>query len=600
MSETDRREFLMAAGLGLAGAAAPAAATAAAPAAAAAASKARGSVPPMSRQGPKEVVRGKRAVASSQSPIVTQAMLDTLRAGGNAVDAVICGSIVQATVQPEMTNHAGTVSALVHDAKTGRIHYLNSTGTLHPTLPPFRPHPPGLGGLATGSPMACLPGFMPGMKALHERFGSKSWKSLVEPAIPWAEDGFPVDEFQRSLFDLFIESSGYFPDMRALFAPEGFSPSVGVKLRNPALASTLRGLADEGPDHFTQGAWARAFVARAHELGWKIQLSDLSANPPRWVDPIRYPHKQYEIVQPAPPERQALFCCIVLGILRHLDVSSLGHYTESAESLYYMAQALRRAEFELGMLHDPQFFETPLDVWMSDDHLASLAAILKRSRPKAGVDLTTHVQLTSHPGFGRAFGWNGGAPAAPTKQPPGSCELSCVDAQGNWVQTMNTLQAGGIPGMVVGGVPMWGTHAQFGMSAGIHGWLGLPGSRIRCVMSNTMVLRDGRPWLSMGSPGNVFCTVPQMLSNVLDYPYDPYDAAVLPRMLPMADDYGITIETRIPERVVRDLAKLGATVRPRPAFDVPMGSYQQAWRDPVTGLLSASTDPRRAGVAGGY
>jgi gamma-glutamyltranspeptidase/glutathione hydrolase len=147
---------------------------------------------------------------------------------------------------------------------------------------------------------------------------------------------------------------------------------------------------------------------------------------------------------------------------------------------------------------------------------------------------------------------------------------------------------------------MWGTHAQFGMSAGIHGWLGLPGSRIRCVMSNTMVLRDGRPWLSMGSPGNVFCTVPQMLSNVLDYPYDPYDAAVLPRMLPMADDYGITIETRIPERVVRDLAKLGATVRPRPAFDVPMGSYQQAWRDPVTGLLSASTDPRRAGVAGGY
>ena len=592
MTDNHRREFLKTAGLAATGAAA-----AAHPAAAAAGPGEK--APPMSRQGPKEVVRDKRAVASSQSPIVTRAMLDTLRAGGNAVDAVICGSIVQATVQPEMTNHAGTVSALVYEAKTGKVHHLNSSGTLHPTLPPFRPFPPGVGGLAIGSPMACIPGFMPGMKALHERFGSRPWAGLVEPAIKWAEDGFPVDEFQRSLFDLFLESSAFFPEMRDLFAPEGWSPSVGTLLRNPALARTLRGLAAEGPGYFTEGQWARSFVARAHELGWKIELADLSANPPRWEDPLRFMHKGNEIVQPAPPERQALYCCIVLGILRHLDVSALGHYSESAESLYYMAQALRRAAFELGMLHDPRFFETPLDVWMSDDYLAGLAAILKRSRPKAGVDLTRHVELITHPGFGRAFGWNGGAPQPPTKQPPGSCELTCVDAQGNWVQMMNTLQAGGIPGMVVGGVPMWGIHAQFGMDAAIHGWLGLPGSRIRCVMSNTIVLRDGRPWLSMGSPGNVYCTVPQMLSNVLDYTFQPYDAAVLPRMLPMGDDYGISIEARIPTKVVQDLAKLGATLRPLPPYHVPMGSYQQAWRDPGTGRLSASSDPRRAGQAGG-
>lgn len=593
MSDASRREFLKTAGLGLASAGFVAGGSEAA-------ARPGAKAPPMSRQGPKAVVHGKRAVASSQSPIVTQTMLDTLRAGGNAVDAAVAGCIVQATVQPEMTNHTGTVSALVYEARTGKVHYLNSTGTLHPTLPPFRPYPPGVGGLASGSPMACIPGFMPGMRALHERFGSRPWRSLVEPAIPWAEDGFPVDEFQRSLFDHFIESATYYPDMRALFAPEGFSPSVGMPFRNPALAKTLRGLAAEGPEYFTHGAWAGSFVARANELGWKIDLADLTANPPRWVDPIRYRHKDYEIAQPAPPERQALYCCIVLGILRHLDVSTLGHYTESADSLYYMAQALRRAGFELGMLHDPNFFDVPLDVWMSDDYLASLATILRRSRPRAGVDLTQHVQLTTHPGFSSAFGWNGGAAQPPSKQPAGSCEITCVDVQGNWVQMMNTLQAGGIPGMVVGGVPMWGTHAEFGMDAPIHGWLGVPGSRIRCVMSNTMVLRDGKPWLSMGSPGNVHCTVPQMLSNVLDFPYQPYDAAVLPRMLPMGDDYGITIETRLPEKVVRDLARLGATVRPRPPYDVPMGSYQQAWRDPVSGLLSASTDPRRAGVAGGY
>jgi gamma-glutamyltranspeptidase/glutathione hydrolase len=91
-----------------------------------------------------------------------------------------------------------------------------------------------------------------------------------------------------------------------------------------------------------------------------------------------------------------------------------------------------------------------------------------------------------------------------------------------------------------------------------------------------------------------------MLSNVLDYPNDPYDAAVLPRMLPMREDYTIDIEARIPEPVLRDLARLGVKLAPRPPFDHHMGSYQQAWRDARTGLLSASTDPRRTGEAGGF
>lgn len=588
---TERRDFLKGAALGLA-------TTVVASNEAIAARKAREAAPPLTRQGPKEVVRAKRAVASSQSPIVTQTMLDTLRAGGNAVDACIAGCITQATVQPEMTNHTGTVSALVFEAKTGKVHYLNSMGTLHPTLPPFRTYPPGVGGVAAGSPMACLPGFMPGMKALHERFGTKPWRTLVEPAIPWAEDGFPVDEFQRAILDFELEGNTFFPAMRALYTPNGFTPSVGEKLRNPALARTLRNLADQGPDYFMTGPWAQHFVALANQLGWKISLEDLSANPPRWTDPIRFKHKGWEIAQPAPPERQGLYCCLVLGMLRHLEVSKLGHYTESAESLWYMSHALRRAAFELGHLHDPQYFEAPLDVWMSEDYIASLAAILKRSRPKAGTDLTAHVQLTTIPGYLQAFGWMSDASAPPNKQPSGSCEIVCVDAQGNWVQMMNTLQSGGIPGFVVDGVPMVGSHAQFGMDAAIMGWLGIPGSRMRCVMSNTMVLKDGRPWLSMGSPGNVYCTVPQMLSNVLDYTFDPYEAAVLPRMLPMTDGYAIDIETRIPERVVRDLAKLGGRVRPRPPYDVAMGSYQQAWRD-ESGKLNASTDPRRAGQAGG-
>jgi gamma-glutamyltranspeptidase/glutathione hydrolase len=253
---------------------------------------------------------------------------------------------------------------------------------------------------------------------------------------------------------------------------------------------------------------------------------------------------------------------------------------------------------ELGHLHDPEFFGVPVDVWTSDAYHESLAKILRTSLPKRGVDLTRHVQLATNKMNLRAFGWAVSGPEERPPQPSGSCELSCVDRDGNWVQMMNTLQSGGIPGMVVGGVPMIGSHVNFSMDAAIAGWLGLPGSRMRSVMSNTIVFKDGRPVHSMGSPGNVHCTVPQMLSNVLDYDFDPYEAADLPRMLPMHADYAIEIEARVPETTLEDLAKLGATLKPLPPYDFHMGSYQQVWRDPG-GLLNAATDPRRAGRAGG-
>jgi gamma-glutamyltranspeptidase/glutathione hydrolase len=407
-----------------------------------------------------------------------------------------------------------------------------------------------------------------------------------------------MDEFTRAVLEYELEGNTFFPSMRELYAPHGFTPSVGETWKNPALAKTLRRLADEGPEYFTKGEWAKHFVDTAHKLGWQIKLEDLSSNPPRWGEPMRWEHKGYEILQLAPPERQGLFCNLVLGILKHLDVATLGHYTESADSLYYMAQAMRRAEFELGQLHDPEFFGVPLDVWTSDEYHAQLAKILRAARPKPGVDLTKHVELTSLKANLQAFGWSTAGPDERPKKPAGSCELTCVDEKGNWVQMMNTLQSGGIPGIVVDGVPMIGSHAGFDMASPIAGWL-LPGSRMRSVIGNTIVLKDGKPMLSMGTPGNVHCTIPQMLSTVLDYGKDPYEAAGLPRMLPMRDDYTIEIESRIEERVLRDLVKLGAKLKPLPPYDFHMGSFQQAWRDQHTGLLNASSDPRRAGMAGG-
>jgi gamma-glutamyltranspeptidase / glutathione hydrolase len=314
----------------------------------------------------------------------------------------------------------------------------------------------------------------------------------------------------------------------------------------------------------------------------------MSAIPPRWGEGLRYRHGEEEIVQLSPPERQAVYCSIVLGVLGELEVTSLGHYTESAETAYYMAHTLRRAGQETAFLNDPRTFEDPSTALMSGDYHAFLADILRRSRPK--IDLTKHVEIVAGPPALTAAGLK-------AKQPAGSCELSLVDPQGNWLQLMNTLQSGGLPGEVVDGVPMVGSHGQTSLAAEIGGWF-TGGGGMRSVIGNTLVLRNGRPWLSLGSPGNVHCTVPQVLSNVLDFGLDPPAAEDAPRMLPLGDDYTLSIESRIPETVVAGLAKLGILVDPLPGYDYHMGSFQMSWRD-EDGLLHGIAGPRRSGKAGG-
>src|SRR5262249_54342883 len=175
------------------------------------------------------------------------------------------------------------------------------------------------------------------------------------------------------------------------------------------------------------------------------------------------------------------------------------------------------------------------------------------------IDLTEHVELIGGQAALAAAG-------APRQQPVGSCELSIVDPDGNWVQMLNTLQSGGIPGEVVGGVPMVGSHAKTSLASAFEGWLTGSG-RTRGGIGSAIVLRDGRPVWSLGTPGTPYNTVPQVLLNGLHYGMDPYAAEDAPRLGPLTDDYKVPVESRIPETVVADLARLGVLVDPLPGYD---------------------------------
>ncbi|WP_223881292.1 gamma-glutamyltransferase [Nesterenkonia ebinurensis] len=521
---------------------------------------------------------------------MTETMLYVMRSGGTAADAVVAGSIIQAVIQQDMTNHTGTVTGLFYSSQTGEITELNSMGRIVPGLPAHRPVPGGKGlysPVGSSGPMSVLPGFIPGMKAIHEKFGTKNWSDLVAPAVKAASEGHFVTSFEHLVMAQTVDFFLYTDSGRKHFTPNGHLPQVGEVWASPELAETMAGLASEGPDYFITGKWAEQFVARANELGWLITLDHLDWTP-RWSEPTTWTLGDYEISQLSAPDRQAVYCAIVLGVLDALDLPSIGHFTEVALAGYYMAHALRLAHLETGFINDPSLFEDPSSLLMDPEFHQFLAKKLRGSLPK--IDLSQHVELT--------HGKNAlQAASGASKQPAGSCELTAVDAEGNWAQMMNTLQSGGIPGEVVGGVPMVGSHQTNALTSGISGWLAGSGG-MRAVLSNTMIRRNGEVKISLGSPGNVHCTVPQVLANLLLYGKNPDQASELPRMLPLTDNYILSVESRVSQKYISELAQLGVLANPLPTYDYHMGSYQAAWRE--NGVLHASTDPRREGSAGGY
>lgn len=549
--------------------------------------------------GPKQIVKDKSSVCSSSHPLVTQTMIEVLRDGGNAVDAATAGALMSATVEPHMSNHGGSVIMLNWDARTKKAYQLVSAGTLVPGLAPFRPLPSGLGGFSSppGRPsmMACIPGFIPGLAAAHGRFGSKPWPQLCQPAIRWAEEGHPVSSFEFAQLSFDAPYTTYFPSGRDLFTPNGFLPQVGERFRNPKLAATLKRLSVDGPEYFTKGAWAQHFVAEANRLGWRIKLADMSAIAPRWVEPLRYRFRDSEVVQLNLPERTGIFSAMFLGVMEQLGLGSLGHYTDSPEALYYMAHTLRWVNWEVGMLQDPELFDAPVDMLLSKEKHKMIADTIRRTRPK--IDLTEHVRLTSgNPALAAA-----GMPTSGPSTPPasaGSCELSVVDKQGNWCQLLNTLASSGMPGVVIDGVPMAGSAADWGLDSMFSGFLTGKG-RLTFITGSTILLKDGQPWLSMGTPGSPHLTVPQVLANILEYGMEPYQASAAPRFWPLHENYSLEIESRFAPKVVDGLAKMGIAVKPLQMHDFHMGSFQICWRDSKTGKMNASADPRRCGKADG-
>ena len=543
---------------------------------------------PVPEQGPKALARGARAMVSSSHPAVTAAALAVLRAGGNAVDAMLTAMPLQQVLEPQMSTIAGGFAMLHWEAATGRATYLNANLD-HPRGGTI----PGHGVAETSGQRIGVPGTVAGMRAAAERFGTRPWASYFTPAIAAARNGFPMYSFLYGEMAVAAARLGHHPSGRERYFPHGYLPTVGSIWRQPKLAATLRRIAEpDGATWFQEGAFAEAFTAAVRETGGAMTVADLADYEPRWDEPTRFRFRGHDLFGSPPPDTGGPYVAFVLGLLDQLDLAGLGLWTESPRALALIARALALADDQIGRYcHDPRAFDLPLDHLLSSSNLAMQARILDSSFPRT--DLTPPT-----PGESGTI-----APDHTDPARTDSNQLTIVDEAGNWLTMLHTVY--GSPfgtGLVVEGVGVNTGNGFPGVATGL-------GRRIVTPLASMMATRDGVPWLALGTPSYPPPYIALTLLNLLGYGMSLTEAIEAPRFRLDPRAAGpqpawaigtLTAETRIPEATIAGLRRFGMETAPLGDFNWHVGSVQAVMRDPEGAGLLGAADSRRGGFAAGY
>ncbi len=536
------------------------------------------------RQGPKSPAEGEQVMVSTQLPIVTEAALKVLREGGNAVDAMVTAVFLQHVNDYHQVSHFGAMSALYYDAAENRFYALNAVSE-RPLAGPDKEGDPS---------KVAIGGVVRGLEALHKRFGTRPWADLVVPAIESAEEGVLVTSFMYGVNYALMERGDWLQneEARQFYMPEGHLVPVGERWKMSRFAETLRKVASEGADYLYEGAWAKKFVEAATKKGYGVTLEDMAAYEPKWDDPTRFTYRGHELLGSPPPDTGGLVVGFNLNVLENFDLASLGHYSTSADAAEVMVRAFGRVRDETRWaINDPLTFQVPSQLWLDKEYGRSAARFVRESGVLEGVDLAPSAEEVARLDAQDASPL---FPVSPSGDHAalGSNHNVIVDAQGNWISMLHTGH-GGAPGIFIDGVRAGGSSARASTKG--------PGRRLVLPITAIMIVKDGKPWLAMGTPGSPPQPVTEVLVNILDFGMPPLEAADAPRFWAFRNnDRQLEIESRISDEVRTELPRRGIKIKDLGAYNWHTGSMQIVWRDAETGRLHGVTDPRRLGFTKGY
>lgn len=501
------------------------------------------------------------AAVATASPYATQIGLRVLQDGGNAADASVAIAFALAVAKPQSGNIGGGGFLTYYDAASRGVWTID-----------FREVSPAAAKnvSATGVASAAVPGTVAGIAALHERFGSKKWESLLTPAIGLARGGVKIDLELANAVKLARKERKIDP-----FARDNTDP--GATLVQSDLAATLERIAVNGAREFYDGETARRIVDDGRAAGGVFSLRDLREYKPLWRAPMRIVFHGVEIYTVAPPSAGGLVMASMFKILGGFDLAASGF--QSGASLHLIAEAERRAAIDRDKyLGDPAFARIPIRELLSDERAAQWRTSINPKRVTPTVTLAEPA----------------GAPAESSH----TTHFSVVDAQGNVAAVTVTLGDDFGSGFVVPGCGFLLNNSMKDFTKATGSPNAPAGAkRMASSMAPAIVLRGGKPLLAIGTAGGaaIPATIANILINVIVYKKSLDDAVAAPRYDQQAASEGIVYEqTLAPKAAVDTLVALGHGLRPGDSI----GDVQAVMID--RGKLIAVSDPRHAGAAGAY
>jgi len=515
--------------------------------------------------------RGLNGAVTSGHPLATEAGLDVLRAGGNAMDAAITMAGVLAVARPHMNGVGGDMFLLYYDAGAGEIHGLNASGragsarTLEDLRAGGLTRMPGYGALSVS-----VPGVVGGWAAALERFGTLSWSEALRPAADLARGGLPVSEKLARDIGAYAAKLEQEREAAAIYLPGGAAPRPGAILMQSDLADTLDLLRTHGPDEFYTGETGRSIADYLQTRGGHVTADDMAAYAPQWVQPISAPYRGVDVVT-LPPSTQGVTMLQQLLTLALFDLAAMGRNTPAY--IHTMSQAIARSFADMDAhVADPDYMRLTVEELLAPERIAGFVREIEADpRADFASDIPDH---------------------------PNTVYLIAVDDEGNVVSMIQSLFDSFGSGLVVPGtgIVLQNRAALFRLDPQSPNAFG-PGRLPFHTLMPVIALQDGAPILAFGTPGGFAQTQVnvQVLNNILLFGMTPQQAVDAPRFVRMRNG-SLQLETAIGGETAAALGTAGYDARLRPPSDL-FGGAQAILIDPVTGALHAGADRRREGFA---
>ena len=527
-------------------------------------------------------VIGQNGMVATSHPLATQIGLDILKKGGTAIDAAIAANVALGLMEPTGNGIGGDLFALVWDAESKKLHGLNASGPAPKdiSIDYFRDND--LEKIPSYGPLpVTVPGAVDGWIKLHEKFGKLEFRTLFEPTIAYAKNGFPVTETIAYYLKNSQKRFEKYPNFNELWVKNGSMPAKGEIFKNPQLAKTLETIALKGREGFYEGEVANVMVDFIQSQGGFLTHEDLSSFHSEWTPPVSSNYRGYDVWE-LPPNGQGIAALQILNILEKFDLKKMGLF--SAEYIHLFTEAKKLAFADRAKYYaDPNFSSIPVQELISKEYAAERSKRIDFEKPSQ----------TDEAGILKSGD---------------TIYLTAADQYGNMISLIQSNYRGMGSGMVPPGLGfMLQDRGELFSLDPDHKNSLEGGKRPFHTIIPAFVTKDGEPFMSFGVMGGA--TQPQahaqIIINMIDFELNLQEAGDAPRIVHsgssqptdevMLDGGTLSIERGFGSEIENELTNKGHQLKYEKGI---FGGYQAIMLK--NGIYYGASETRKDGQAAGY